>query len=139
MLPITAVTLALSLAFERYESGIMNKPPRPFGKGLFSVAILLRMLIVGGLGALIVFSLFYYYRPHGATIEFARTISVNALVMMELFYLFNCRFITQSIFTRDFFAGSRPVLTACVAVILLQLGFSYFPASQRVFVLEHCY
>ncbi len=133
---ITAVTLALSLAFERSESGIMNKPPRPFGQGLFSLAILLRMVLVGGLGALIVFSLFYYYRTHGASIEFARTISVNALVMVELFYLFNCRFLTQSIFTRDFFAGSRPVLTACVAVIILQLAFSYFPASQRLFALE---
>ncbi|WP_372883116.1 cation-translocating P-type ATPase [Psychromonas sp.] len=133
---ITAVTLALSLAFERSESGIMNKPPRPFGQGLLSVSILLRMLLVGGLGAFIVFSLFYYYRTLGVTIEFARTISVNALVMVELFYLFNCRFLTQSIFTRDFFAGSRPVLMACFGVIVLQLAFSYFPASQRLFGLE---
>ncbi|MGB5443865.1 MAG: HAD-IC family P-type ATPase [Psychromonas sp.] len=133
---ITAVTLALSLAFERSENGIMNKPPRPFGQGLFTISIVLRMLLVGGLGAFIVFSLFYYYRTHGASLEFARTISVNALVMVELFYLFNCRFLTQSIFTRDFFAGSRAVLIACFAVIVLQLAFSYFPPSQRLFELE---
>ncbi len=133
---ITAVTLALSLAFERAERGIMDKPPRPFEQGLFSVAILLRMLLVGGFGALIVFSLFYYYRTHGADIKFARTIAVNALVMVELFYLFNCRFLTQSIFSRDFFVGSRPVLMACVGVILLQLAFTYLPLSQRIFALQ---
>ena len=133
---ITAVTLALSLAFERSEKGIMNKPPRPFGQGLFSVAVLVRMLLVGCLGAFIVFFLFSSYRSSGATLEFSRTIAVNTLVMVELFYLFNCRCLIQSIFSRDFFIGSRPVLIACFAVVILQLGFSYFPISQRIFNLE---
>ncbi|MGB5443866.1 MAG: cation transporting ATPase C-terminal domain-containing protein, partial [Psychromonas sp.] len=133
---ITAVTLALSLAFERSESGIMSKPPRPSEQGLFSVAILLKMLLVGGLGAFIVYFLFDYYHGHGATVEFARTISVNALVMVELFYLFNCRFLSQSIFVHDFFVGSRPALMASLGVVLLQLAFGYLPLSQRIFGLE---
>lgn len=133
---ITAVTLALALAFERSEKDIMNKPPRPFGQGLFSFELLGRMILVGGMGAFIVFSLFNHYRSNGATIEFARTISVNALVVIEIFYLFNCRFLNRAIFNRDFLIGSQPVLIACVVVIALQLIFSYLPISQRIFELE---
>lgn len=133
---ITAVTLALALAFERSEKGIMNKPPRPFGQGLFSFELLGRMILVGGMGAFIVFSLFNYYRTNGASIEFARTIAVNALVVIEIFYLFNCRFLNRASFNRDFMRGSGPVFTACAVVILLQLVFSYLPISQRIFELE---
>lgn len=132
---ITAVTLALALAFERSEKDIMTKPPRPFGQGLFSADLLVRMLLVGSMGALVVFSLFSYYRTNGASIEFSRTISVNALVMVEVFYLFSCRFLYQSIFNRQFFEGSRPMMIASVGVILLQLVFSYLPASQQLFQL----
>jgi magnesium-transporting ATPase (P-type) len=130
---ITAVTLALALAFERAERDIMSRPPRPFGQGLFSAVLLGRMLLVGGMGALIVFSLFYYCRTHGASIEFARTIAINALVMVEVFYLFNCRFLTQSIFNGHFFDGSKPMLMASACVVVLQVLFTYLPFSQRLF------
>jgi magnesium-transporting ATPase (P-type) len=130
---ITAVTLALALAFERAERDIMRRPPRPFGQGLFSAVLLGRMLLVGGMGALIVFSLFYYCRTHGASIEFARTIAINALVMVEVFYLFNCRFLTQSIFNGHFFDGSKPMLMASACVVVLQVLFTYLPFSQRLF------
>jgi magnesium-transporting ATPase (P-type) len=133
---ITAVTLALALVFERPERDIMQKPPRPFGQGLFSNTLLIRMLLVGSMGALVVFSLFYYYRTDGASIEFARTIAVTSLVTVEIFYLFNCRFLTRSIFSRDFLVGTRPMLLASAGVLLLQLGFVYLPFSQRVFGLE---
>ncbi len=130
---ITAVTLALALAFERSEANIMQRPPRPYGQGLFSASLLMRMVLVGGMGAIVVFALFYQYRSAGASLEYARTIAVNALVMVEVFYLLNCRFLTESIFTRQFFHGAQPMAIAVFSVILLQLGFSYWPSSQQVF------
>jgi magnesium-transporting ATPase (P-type) len=133
---ITAVTLALALAFEKTESDTMLRPPRPFGQGLFSKALLGRMIMVGGMGAAIVFALFAYYRSAGVSIEYARSIAVNALVMVEVFYLFNCRYLTQSIFSQEFLNGSRPMIVAVTSVMLLQAVFSYVPASQQVFGLE---
>jgi magnesium-transporting ATPase (P-type) len=133
---ITAVTLALSLAFERAEPDIMTKPPRPYGQGLFTPALLIRMFVVGSLSAAIVFFLFYFYRENGSSIEFARTVSVNALVMIEVFYLFNCRYLTLSIFNRDFFKGSTPTLLAALAVILIQIAFTYSSNIQQLFGLE---
>ncbi|MCR8924418.1 HAD-IC family P-type ATPase [Dasania sp. GY-MA-18] len=130
---ITAVTLALALAFERAEPHIMHKPPRPYGQGFFTASLLGRMVLVGAVAAFIVFSLFYYYRSLGVTIEFARTIAINALVMIELYYLLNCRFLSQSIFNRHFFKGVQPAVYAIIAVLVLQLTFTYLPYSQQLF------
>lgn len=133
---ITAVTLALALAFEQTEKGVMSRPPRPYHAGLFTPALLGRMLMVGSLGALIVFALFNHYRAEGASVEYARTIAVNALVMVEVFYLFNCRQLNQSVFSRAFLVGSRPALLAVTAVLILQLVYSYLPLSQQLFGLD---
>ena len=70
------------------------------------------------------------------SIEYARTVAVNALVMVEVFYLYNCRLLSQSIFTRDFINGSKPMIIASFSVILFQLIYSYLPVSQRIFGLE---
>ena len=59
---ITAITLALALAFEHSERQVMERPPRPYGQGLFSGAVILRMILVGGMGAGIVFGLFFHYQ-----------------------------------------------------------------------------
>ncbi|WP_156820773.1 cation-translocating P-type ATPase [Dasania marina] len=130
---ITTVTLALALAFERSEPNIMNNPPRPYGLGFFSASLLGRMLLVGVAGAAVVFSLFYYYRSQGVTIEFARTIAINALVMIEVYYLLNCRFLSLSIFNKHFLKGIQPAAYAIVTVLVLQVAFTYLPYTQQLF------
>lgn len=130
---ITTVTLALVLAFEQPEADVMSRPPRPYGEGLFSLDLVIRMVLVGGLGAVIVFGLFAYYQANGASLEMARTVAVNALVMVEVFYLFNCRFLHQSIFGRHFFRGFAVTCWALLAIVLVQGVFSYLPVSQQVF------
>ena len=133
---ITTVTLALALAFEQSEPGIMQKPPRPYGQGLITPVLLGRIILVGIIGAIVVFSLFAYYRSQGASIETARTVAVNSIVLLESFYLISCRFIRQSIFGMQVLQGAAPVLLAIVIVIVLQVVFTYLPVSQRLFGLS---
>jgi magnesium-transporting ATPase (P-type) len=133
---ITAVTLALALAFEKPEAGIMRRPPRPIGQGLFSFALLIRMLVVGLLGATVIFGLFFMYRENGYSIEYTRAVTVNALVFVEVFYLLNCRFLYQSIFSTAFFDGIKPTVIAILTVIGLQLVFSYSTLFQHLFAIE---
>ncbi|MBE7636177.1 HAD-IC family P-type ATPase [Sneathiella sp. P13V-1] len=134
---VTAITLALALAFEKPESRVMERPPRAYDSGLFTLPLLVRMCLVGSLGATVVFALFYAYRDNGVSIEYARTVSINALVMIEVFYLLNCRFLTESIFKKTFLKGIAPTLIALISVISLQLIFSYLTVSQKVFGLEN--
>ncbi|HCI98485.1 MAG TPA: hypothetical protein DHV74_02385, partial [Sulfitobacter sp.] len=53
----------------------------------------------------------------GAGLEVSRTLAVNTLVMFELFYLFNTRFLTASALTKQGLTGSRAVLIAVALVI----------------------
>ncbi len=130
---ITTVTLALVLGFEQPEADIMARPPRPYGQSMISKELVFRMVLVGGLGASVVFGLFDYYLDSGASLELARTVAVNTLVMIEVLYLFNCRFLHQGIFGRHFLKGIQPTLWALFAIVLIQGVFSYLPISQRLF------
>lgn len=130
---VTAVTLALALAFELPETDIMLRKPRPVGQGLITARLLTRLLLVGIPAAVMVASLFNYWLSQGASLDYARTIAVNALVMIEAVYLLNCRFLTQSIFSMKIFSGMLPALIAIVSVLLIQLLFTYLPISQRLF------
>ena len=50
------------------------------------------LLMVGG-----TFGLFIWERMHGADIETARTVAVNALVVAEIFYLSTCAFVCTGV------------------------------------------
>ena len=130
---ITAVTLALALVFERSEANIMARPPRHRQQGLITSALLYRILLVGGLGAATVFILFRWKLEQGASIEQARAIAVNALVIFECFYLLTARTFYDAIWHPRYWQGIGPSLLAIVLVVALQLLFTYLPLSQTIF------
>ena len=68
----------------------------------------------------------------GATIAEARTVAVNVFIIMELFYLFNCRSLTKSIFQLGFFSNMW-VFGGVAAMLLLQLVYTYQPMMNRLF------
>lgn len=130
---ITAVTLGLALAFEPAEVGVMKRPPRSPKIPILSRFLAWRtvfvsiLLLVGTLG------LFKLEQAFGASIDTARTVAVNTLVVGEIAYLFNCRRISENSWTKSGMLGSPQVLFAVGAVIGLQLLFTYMPAMQKLF------
>ena len=79
------------------------------------------------------FGLFLWEMDRGVSIEYARTVAVNTLVMFEIFYLFNSRYITASVFSWQGFTGNRYVLIAIVILVIFQLGFTYLAPMQHLF------
>ncbi len=130
---VTTVTLSLALAFELSERDTMQHPPRPYGQGLITPLLLRRLLLVGISGALVVFGLFLWILDHHGSIERARAMAVNTIVMIEALYLLSSRFFEQSILHADMRRGSGPVLLSIALVLLGQLAFTYLPISQRIF------
>jgi len=130
---ITAVTLALALVFERSEANIMARPPRHRHQGLITAALLYRILLVGVLGAATVFALFRWKLEQGASLEQARCIAVNALVIFECFYLLTARTFYDSIWHLRYWQGINPSLLAIVLVVIFQLLFTYLPLSHTIF------
>ena len=133
---ITAVTLALALAFEPAEDDIMQRPPRARGESLLSRFLAWRILFVSLLLVIYVYGLFLWLRDAGASLELARTVAVNALVGGEIVYLFNTRFFHAPSYGLNGLLGSRPVLIAVVLISLFQLLFTYSGLAQTLFGTE---
>ena len=130
---ITAVTLALALAFEPSEKNVMRRPPRNTHAPVLSPHLLWRVASVSLIIMSATFGLFLWEMEQGVTIEHARTVAVNTLVMLEIFYLFNSRYITDSILNWHGFTGNRYILIAIATLILFQLGFTYLEPMQSLF------
>jgi len=130
---ITAVTLALTLAFEPAEHQVMQRPPRNPKEPILSAFLIWRIIFVSLILVAGTFGLFVWERDHGASIELGRTIAVNTLVMFEIFYLFNTRFLTASSMNVAALTGNRYVLIAIGLLMIFQMGFTYLPAMQILF------
>ena len=130
---VTAVTLALSLAFEPPEQNVMQRPPRDAHEPILTAYLAWRVAFVSVILMSGTFGLFLWETGHSVSIEHARTVAVNTLVMFEIFYLFNSRYITASIFNRAGLTGNRYVLIAIGVLIIFQLGFTYLAPMQSLF------
>jgi magnesium-transporting ATPase (P-type) len=130
---ITAVTLALALAFEPPEPGVMSRLPRNPREPVLNALSLWRivyvsLILMGG-----TFALFLWAMERGMSIEHARTVAVNTLVMFEIFYLFNSRYISAPVLNREGLLGNRYVLLAVGILLLFQLSFTYLGPMQALF------
>ncbi|MCH8487152.1 MAG: cation-transporting P-type ATPase [Candidatus Cyclonatronum sp.] len=132
---VTAVTLAIALSFEPSERGVMLRPPRdpkaPILGGYFIWRVAFVSLLIGG----ITLFLYYYLKDNGYQLEEARTIAINVLVAGQAFYLFNCRYLHESGFSRGFF-DNKVALGAVGALIVFQLIFVYAPFMNLWFGTE---
>src|SRR5690554_7868764 len=92
---VTAVTLSLALAFEPAEPGVMRRRPRAPGTPILSGFLIWRVIFVSVLLLIGTFGHFLWMQQQGVAIELARTVAINTLVMGEIAYLFNSRYILE--------------------------------------------
>ncbi|MCW8918884.1 MAG: cation-transporting P-type ATPase [Gammaproteobacteria bacterium] len=130
---ITAVTLALALAFEPAEPNIMQRRPRGTYEPLLSRFLVWRIVFVSLILAGGTFGMFLWQRLHDVGIDEARTIAVNTLVMFEIFYLFSARYLIAPALTREGLLGNRYALLATGLLLIMQLAFTYAPPMQALF------
>lgn len=130
---VTAVSLALALAFEPSEANVMKRPPRPSDEELVSGFLLWRvffvsiLLVIGALGH------YQLVLAEGSSQNLASTAAINTLVMGQIFYLFNSRYIYEPSWNLKGLLGSRPVLISIGVLVILQLSFTYLPPMQFIF------
>ena len=130
---VTAVTLGLALAFEPTEKDTMKHSPRPRNEPLLSGSLSWHIVLVSGLFLAAVFGIFEYATRQGYPIELSRTMTVNMLVVLEIFHLF---------FVRNIYGTSlswktvraTPAVWACVAAVAIaQVAVTYLPPFQDDF------
>jgi cation-transporting P-type ATPase F len=128
----TAVALGLMLAFEPKEAGIMTRPPRDPDQPLLTGALITRILLVSTLLVAGSWWLFEWELANGATLTEARTAALNLFVVVEAFYLFSCRSLTQSAWRIGLFSN-RWIILGVTVQALGQLAITYLPAMNTVF------
>ena len=130
---VSSVVLAMTLAFEGPEPDLMQRPPRSPGEPILSGFVLWRVAFVSVLFSVGIFGMFTVAIRTGASLEEARTVAVNTLVVMEIFYLFSVRFLRTNALTLRAVAGTKPILLTISAVTLLQFLFTYAPFMEAFF------
>lgn len=130
---ITTITLGLVLAFEPAEPDVMRRPPRRADAPLLTRFLLWRVFFVSVLFAAGTLSIFFYALGEGRDLATARTLVVNAIVVLEIFYLFNVRFMHMTSLTWRGALGTPAVLLALAGVIAAQFALTYLPVMHELF------
>jgi magnesium-transporting ATPase (P-type) len=124
---VTAVTLSLALAYEPAEPGLMRRPPRRPGAPILGEYALWRIAFVSVLIGGATITVFRFEEHRGYSVGMAQTMAVNTLVLGQLFYLFNSRFIRESSLRLNLLFTNRVVWIAVGVLVVLQLMFVYVP------------
>jgi magnesium-transporting ATPase (P-type) len=111
----------------------MRRPPRAAGEAILSRFLIWRVVFVSALFLGAISGQFALAQAQGASVEEARTIVVNTLVVLEIFYLFSVRYLKASSITWRGVLGTRAVLIAVGAVTALQFLFTYAPFMKAFF------
>jgi cation-transporting P-type ATPase F len=131
----TAIFLGLMLAFEPKEPGIMKRPPRDPRAQLLTRAMGTRMLIVTAFLLAGAFGLFEWSQRQGGSIEEARTVAVNLFIVVQIFYLVNCRSLTEPVASLGLLSNLW-VLGGISIMAALQVAFTYAPPMNTLFHTE---
>lgn len=133
---ITTVALAITLAFEPVETGIMEKPPRKPQASIIDAYLGSRIALVSIVMATGTFGLFFYEIQLGASVEKARTVAVNTIVFFEIFYVFNTRYLMRSTLNLNGLFGNKIIIIGVISVIFFQALFTYWPVFNHLFKTE---
>jgi len=133
---ITAITLGIALAFEPTEADTMRRPPRPRNEPLLTGTLAWHIVLVSGLFLGGVFGIYAYAIDRGYSVELARTIALNTLVVMEIFHLFFIRNIYGTSLTWQAVRGTRVVWATVLCVTAAQFAITYLPPLQGIFATE---
>lgn len=128
----TGVLLGMMLAFEPMEPNTMRRPPRDPNGPILSRPLIMRMCLVAALMLVFAFGLFEWMMFRGRDTRAATTVAVNVFVFIQIFYMFNCRSLTGSFWRIGVFSN-KPLLLGALAMVALQIFFTYAPMMNRLF------
>jgi magnesium-transporting ATPase (P-type) len=130
---VTSVALGLVICFEPHEIDVMERPPRAVDRPIVTGFGIWRIIFIGV--ALLVYTLltFFGMKSQGASDALARTVAVSAITIGQAFYLLNSRYLLDSSLSLNAHMGYKYLLYGIVAIVILQLLFTYTTPFQAMF------
>ncbi|NJN47357.1 MAG: HAD-IC family P-type ATPase [Candidatus Competibacteraceae bacterium] len=129
----TAILLGLMLVFEPKERDLMRRPPREPDQPILTYPLVMRtglvtlLMLAGAFGAFL-----WEQHVRGKNLIEARTTVANVIVMVELFYLLNCRSLLHSMFCVGL-GSNRWIFAGIGAMLGAQLAFTHLPIMNALF------
>jgi magnesium-transporting ATPase (P-type) len=133
---ITATTLGVALAFEPTEANTMRHPPRSRSEALLSSGLLWHIAFVSLLFLCGVYGIYSHAIERGYSVELARTLALNTLVVMEIFHLFFIRNIYGTSLTWKAVRGTKVVWLVVIIITAAQFAITYLPPLQKILATE---
>lgn len=130
---VTASTLGIALAFDPPDDDIMRRLPRPPEEPLFTAFFVWRLVLVSVLMMMGAVALFLYKIDSGASLEVARTMAVNTIVLCEVFYLLNSRRLRRSILDREGLFGNPYALLTMAIAVSFQFLYVHWSPMHAIF------
>jgi magnesium-transporting ATPase (P-type) len=130
---VTSVALGMVIAFEPHEHDVMHRPPRAVNRPILTGFGVWRVLFVGVALLALTLTAFFWMQSQGASDELARTVAVNTIVLGQVFYLLNSRYLLDSSLSVTAHLGNKYLPIGIGAVVILQLLFTYSPLLQAIF------
>ena len=129
---VSAAVLGIALSLEPKEPDLMGRKPRNPQAPILSSVLIWRIVLVSIIILAGAFGLFEYELSRGASLEEARTVAVNVVIFVGIFYLFNARSLTRSPFQLGFFSNPWAIGSA-ILMALIQLVYTYAPFMNKLF------
>ncbi len=133
---ITATTLGIALAFEPTEGNTMHRRPRPRNQPLLTGDLAWHIVFVSTLFIFGVFGIYHFAIEQGHSLELARTLAVNTLVVMEVFHLFFIRNMYAKKLGWQTVRATNVVWMTVATVVVAQVAITYLPPLQAIFQTE---
>lgn len=130
---ITSITLCTALTFEPAERNIMRRKPRNTREATVPFYMVWRIFFTSVILMLAALLLFHWELERGKSLEVARTMAANTIIVGQAFYLLNCRFLYASSLSFRTLTGNKYIFISIAVLILLQLFYVYTPVMHDLF------
>ncbi len=125
----------VALAFEKGESGILRRRPRPPAQPLFDRRMVEQVMLMGCWMGAASFALFWYLLENGVPEAEARNLVLLLMVLFENMQALNARSERRSVF-RIPFAANPFLIVAIVAAQAIHIGAIYMPGLSGILDLQ---
>ncbi|MEG3879790.1 HAD-IC family P-type ATPase [Microcoleus sp. herbarium7] len=136
---LNSITMTVPLAFEPKSPGVMKQQPRSANEPLLTPNRIKRIIAISLYNWTLIFGMFEWVRQaEWGTIQLARTMAIQALVMGRIFYLLSLSQLLPSLMakfsgSKDQVSGAPALGVGIVVAVVLQIIFANSPFVNRIF------